>query len=96
MSKQVGIRELKAHLSRYVKEVKQGEEILVSERGKVVARLVPSDPVSEADRTQQHLLKLAAEGAILLPRTRRPTTVPASRIKVEGTPFSDAVIEDRR
>ena len=29
MSKAVGIRELKTHLSRYVKEVKDGDEILV-------------------------------------------------------------------
>ena len=41
MSKAVGIRELKTHLSRYVKEVKDGDEILVSDRGKIVARIVP-------------------------------------------------------
>lgn len=36
----VGIRELKAHLSEYVKRAGKGEQILVTDRGKPVARLV--------------------------------------------------------
>jgi len=56
MSKAVGIRELKTHLSRYVKEVKDGDEILVSERGKIVARIVPVGGTSEGARLQNLLL----------------------------------------
>lgn len=96
MSKQVGIRELKTHLSRYVKEVKLGEEILVSERGKVVARLVPVEPLSEAVRLQNTLLKLSSEGMLVLPRIRAEATRPVWRKKVKGSPFSDAVLRDRR
>jgi antitoxin (DNA-binding transcriptional repressor) of toxin-antitoxin stability system len=37
--KTVGIRELKNGLSRYVREVRAGEEIQVTDRGEVVAEL---------------------------------------------------------
>lgn len=36
-----GIRELRQHLSRYIDRVKAGETIEVTERGAVVAALVP-------------------------------------------------------
>lgn len=35
----VGLRELKNHLSEYVKKVRRGDEILVTDRGTVVAML---------------------------------------------------------
>ena len=39
--KRVGVRELKARLSEYLALVKAGEEVVVTERGKAVARLAP-------------------------------------------------------
>src|SRR5687768_15745576 len=42
----IGIRDLKANLSQYLKEVVAGEEILVTDRGRAVAKLTP---VSERD-----------------------------------------------
>ena len=46
----VGIRELKAHLSDYVRRAERGEPILVTQRGKPVARLVGLGGVSAVDR----------------------------------------------
>jgi prevent-host-death family protein len=43
-TKTVGIRELRQNLSRYVERVKDGETLTVTERGREVARLVPSHP----------------------------------------------------
>lgn len=40
----VGVRELKTHLSAYLREVKSGKTIAITERGKVVGRLVPVAP----------------------------------------------------
>jgi prevent-host-death family protein len=37
---EVGIRELKARLSRYIRALKSGTTIVVTERGKPVARLI--------------------------------------------------------
>jgi len=43
--KQVGIADLKAHLSGHLRTVKKGETLLVLDRGTPVARLVPAaDP----------------------------------------------------
>ena len=40
----VGIRELKNNLSHYVKKVMAGNRIIVTDRGRVVAELVPPRP----------------------------------------------------
>jgi prevent-host-death family protein len=37
----VGIRELKAHLSRHLRRVRSGARLLVTERGRVIASLDP-------------------------------------------------------
>jgi prevent-host-death family protein len=42
LSDSVGIRELRQNLSRYLDRVKAGEDLVVTERGAVVARLVPA------------------------------------------------------
>jgi prevent-host-death family protein len=44
----VGIRELKAQLSKYVKQVKAGETVVITERGKPIGRIVPTEPSLEA------------------------------------------------
>lgn len=54
--KRAEISELKARLSEYIGHVKRGEEVLVTERGKPVARLVPVSPVAaEGDRIRELL-----------------------------------------
>ena len=42
--KAVGIRELKARLSHYVRNVERGEVVLVTDRGRVVAELLARRP----------------------------------------------------
>ena len=45
--KTVGIRELKARLSACVRQVKAGDTVVITERGKPVARIVPLSPSVE-------------------------------------------------
>ena len=49
MSKRVGIRELRQDLSRYLRRVRAGERLVVTERGRPVAVLAPwadeGDPI---------------------------------------------------
>src|ERR1700679_3029281 len=40
----VGVRELRQNLSIYLARVKEGETLTVTERGREVARLIPSHP----------------------------------------------------
>jgi prevent-host-death family protein len=47
--KKASISILKAHLSRYVDAVKSGEEVIVTERGRPVARLTGLDVAREPD-----------------------------------------------
>jgi prevent-host-death family protein len=83
----VGIRELRAGLSRYVQRVKAGEEITVTEHGRPVARLVPLEGERKIDR-------LIREG-VVIPARRRTGWRPEKLIPVKGS-VSDIVIEQRR
>jgi prevent-host-death family protein len=47
MSEKVGVRELRQNLSKYLERVKEGEALVVTERGRQVARLIPSSPAAE-------------------------------------------------
>lgn len=93
--KKTGIRELKTHLSQYLRDVKQGGVILVTERGKVIAQIVPVKPDKKKEEIQSALHQLAEKGYILLPQQWGKPMGHPRRIRVKGTPFSDAVIEDR-
>jgi prevent-host-death family protein len=44
----VGVRELRQNLSKYLDRVKAGEGLIVTEHGRVVARLVPAGGSSDA------------------------------------------------
>jgi len=43
MTSSVGIREAKIHLSHLMKKVRQGMEIIITDRGKPVGKIVPMD-----------------------------------------------------
>ena len=57
--RRVAISELKAKLSEYLKAVRAGEEVIVTDRGKPVARLAP---ISGADDTESRLRGLFRAG----------------------------------
>jgi len=82
----VGIRELKAHLSRYVAQVKAGERIVVTDRGEQVAELVP------ISRESLVLDRLTKQGRVSW-SGRRPQFDAA--LPHSGPPLSDAVLELR-
>jgi prevent-host-death family protein len=83
----VGIRELKDNLSSYVARAKEGEEVLITDRGRPVARLVAVD--GPTDR----LAELVEQGLARPPKTAVRSLPPL--IKANGT-VSDLVIEQRR
>jgi len=59
--KAVGIRELKNRLSEYLRMVQRGEEILVTDRGTVVAEIRKPGP-AHAEVPYPGLLQAAREG----------------------------------
>ena len=83
---EVGIRELRADLSRLVKLVHAGEELVVTDHGKPVARLIPMNGERKIDR-------MIREGLVIPAPNRGRRTVPKP---IEGAgPLSDLVIEGR-
>lgn len=56
--RQINISELRSHLPAYLGKVKKGEELLVTSRGKAVARLVPVQDQRQEARAR--LMKLRA------------------------------------
>lgn len=53
MATRAAVTELKARLSEYLRAVKTGEEVLVTERSKPIARLVPLPPSSASDELDE-------------------------------------------
>jgi len=65
--KKASVSQLKTSLSAYLLGVKNGEEVLVTERGRPIARLVPARGAEGAsDRTKRLI-----PGGILRPGTAR-------------------------
>ena len=58
------VSELKASLSKYVAHVKSGEEVIVTERGKPVAKLVPIP--HDEDPEMERMRDLERRGLITL------------------------------
>ena len=89
----VGIRQLKAQLSKYVRGARGGEHIIITDHGKPVARLIKG--FGGDSSVQERLMILAQEGLIVLPvKPWRPRKRPL--IASRGRMASDIIIEDRR
>ena len=52
----VGVRELKQHLSQYLARVRAGATLTVTARGKAVARLEPVEQTAEPPVAVKHLV----------------------------------------
>lgn len=83
---EVGIRELRDHLSRYLDRVQAGEEVVVTDRGRAVARVLPMS----GERTIDRLIR---EGRVT-PAKQRERSLPTP-LKTKGT-VSDLIADQRR
>lgn len=88
MSGVVAVRELRQNLSRYLRRVKAGEELVVTEHGRRVARLVPfaEEPYAE----------LAEKTRATVPTARLEQV--AARLRAPGAPAgtTDAFLVETR
>ena len=83
----VGIRELKAHLSHYVRLVREGARVVVTDRGEEVAELRAVTPVSPGLRELIESGQVRWSGG-------KPARFPRP-ITIRGGPISDTVGELR-
>ena len=90
----VGSREFKNRLGRYLSVVRQGQSLLITDRGHPVAKVSPPDREENPEQSlHDRLQELEAQG--LVRRARRPLknfrAVPS-----RGKPASRMLLEDRR
>jgi len=88
-----GIKDLKNQLSRYLSFVKRGEDVLVTERGKVIARIINEN--SQKTSLRRALHPLIMQGLVTFPTNQIDKDVP-DPIELPGKPVSEMAIEDRR
>ena len=86
----IGIRELQENLSRYMRRVKTGESIIVTDRKKQIAIIMPL----EKKANDEEIYRLIQRGMASWVGGK-PKGMPI-RIVSKGSRVSDAVIEDRR
>ncbi|MFN2490939.1 MAG: type II toxin-antitoxin system Phd/YefM family antitoxin [Actinomycetota bacterium] len=85
---EVGVRELKNSLSSYLRKVRDGETVVVTDRGVPVARMIPAG-------VPHQIAKLMAEGRVTWAGKKflPPRKVPSLGA---GPSLSDYIAEDRR
>jgi prevent-host-death family protein len=86
----VGVRELKNNLSHYLREVKRGKPITITERGQSVAILMPSGTHSDAQLARELSRKGIGSWKGGKPKGGSRSVV------VKGRPVSQIVIDERR
>ncbi len=86
----IGIRELKENLSHYMKKVKTGEKIVVTDRKKEIAIIMPLEKKAKEERIYHLIQRGVAHWS-----GGKPAGIPR-RVVSRGKSVSEAVIEDRR
>ena len=78
----VGVRDLKNQLSQYLKQVKLGEKVLITEHNKVIAEItLPKNEVGNDDLENQ--LQLLSDSGKLI-RAKRNKSIKLSTESVSG------------
>jgi len=86
----VGIRELRDKLSLYLTQVKEGKQFKITNRGEVIALLIPM----KQKKVNKELLSLVEEGSAAW--TGGKPTGASRPVKGRGQPLSELIVEDRR
>ena len=86
----VGIRELKRNLSEYLRSVKAGKKVVITDRKKEIAVIAPFRKIEGQIKILQLVREGVAEWSGEKPRGM------AARIESKGKSASEAALEDRR
>lgn len=87
---EVTVTALRAELSGWIDRVQEGEEVVVTERGRPVARILGVDAVPLMDQ-------LIARGVVTPPRGPKPVARGSAHVRATGGgQVSDLVGEQRR
>ena len=91
----VGIKELKNKLTHYLRLTKEGDKIVVTDRGTPVAILHSLDEIEENAGCEERLATLGRKGLVRL-RVKQGKLTPFRSIEVTGKPASEIILEERK
>jgi len=94
--KTVGIKKLKNNLSAYLREVRRGTRVLVSDRDEIVAELHEPGAVYATDDDPNPVLAAWARAGIVTLPTRAKTPTPRSPVRLPDGTAARIVDENRR
>lgn len=90
----VGTKELKNRLSHYLRVVRAGEPVRVTDRGRVVAEIKRADGKGKPQGDAAALQELAASGLVTLGHGRSDDFQPV-KPRQRGVRASQMILEDR-
>ena len=91
----VSVRELKNRLSEYLRRANAGEEVIITSRGKVIARLLGPGNAQQASPKEVARMRLRNQPWIRASRGKTPLPHPIARAKSGEKSLSDWVSEQR-
>ncbi|GAC1504320.1 MAG: hypothetical protein NVS1B6_12280 [Steroidobacteraceae bacterium] len=94
--KTVGIRELKDRLSEYLRQVRSGENVLVTDRGQVVAEISPPGKSPADSSVPTGLRELARRGLATLGPQGNASLYPALPRSKRGRRTAARILDEER
>jgi prevent-host-death family protein len=88
---QVGIRELKSRLSHYIRHVKSGQTVTITERGKPVGQIVP---IAQEQSIEDRIKAMQEAGLLEWNGQKLEPMEPVARTRGDRT-VADLLLEDR-
>lgn len=85
----VAVTELRAHLARWIDAAREGNDVVITDRGTPVARIVALDSTPVIDR-------LTAQGVISRPTSPTRPVAGGRRRPAPKRPVADIISEQRR
>jgi prevent-host-death family protein len=88
----MGLREANQHFSKAIKAVRAGHQVVLTERGKPIAIIMPWGDNARGDAAVR---RMEAAGLLIPALVRRPMT-PFRPRTIKGAPLSKTIYEARR
>lgn len=85
----IGVQEFRSSLGKYLRLISKGNSIIVTRRGRPVARLVPPD-------MPEGIVRMLREGTLRWSGRKFRARRPRVQLRGRGKTLADYVIEDRR
>ncbi len=87
----VGVRELKTRIGTYLRLVRRGTRLIVTDRGRPIAQLCPLR--GEGDDPEAVLQEMMLLGEVS--RTSKEALSSFTPLPIKGSPISETIVDDR-